>query len=126
MNNPAQAIEIYEGLRRAIDVLESTDFKPEKPVEIKPKAGTGIGANEAPRGIVFHKYKYDKNGSTTFVNITTPTTQNLPNLEEDIKNFLPSLLDKPKQEIQLEIEKMIRAYDPCISCATHFLEIIWE
>lgn len=126
MNNPAQAVEIYEGLRRAIDLLESTDFKPENPIEIKPKAGTGIGANEAPRGIVFHKYKYNKDGFTDFINITTPTTQNLPNLEEDIKNFLPSLLDKPKQEIQLEIEKLIRAYDPCISCATHFLEIIWE
>lgn len=126
MNNPAQAVEMWEGLKRVVDVLESTDFKPEKPVEIKTKAGEGIGANEAPRGIVFHKYKYDSKGFTNFVNITTPTTQNLQNLEEDIKNFLPSLLDKPKQEIQLEIEKLIRAYDPCISCAAHFLEIIWE
>jgi len=126
MNNAAQAVEIYEGLKKIIELIEGNEFKPEKPVEIKPKAGTGIGANEAPRGIVFHKYKYDKNGFTNFVNITTPTTQNLQNLEEDIKNFLPSLLDKPKQEIQLEIEKLIRAYDPCISCAAHFLEIIWE
>ena len=126
MNNPAQAVEIYEGIRRVIDALESTSFKPENPVEIKPKAGEGVGANEAPRGIVFHKYKYDKSGLTTFINITTPTTQNLQNLEDDIKHFLPSLLDKPKEVIQLEIEKLIRAYDPCISCATHFLEIIWE
>jgi len=126
MNNPAQAIEIYEGIRRVIDVLENTEFKPEKPIAIKTKAGTGIGASEAPRGIVFHKYMYDKDGFTTFINITTPTTQNLQNLEDDIKHFLPSLLDKPKPEIQLEIEKLIRAYDPCISCATHFLEIVWE
>jgi len=126
MNNPAQAVEIFEGTKRIIDVLESTDFKQEKPVEIKPKNGVGIAANEAPRGILFHKYKYNSKGNTTFINITTPTTQNLPNLEEDIKNFLPSILNKSKKEIQLEIEKLIRAYDPCISCATHFLDIIWE
>lgn len=126
MNNPAQAVEIFEGTKRIIDVLEATDFHDEKPVVIKPKAGTGIAANEAPRGILFHKYTYDNSGNTSFVNITTPTTQNLPNLEEDIKNFLPTILNKSKQEIQLEIEKLIRAYDPCISCATHFLQIIWE
>lgn len=126
MNNPAQAVEIFEGTKRIIEVLEATDFHDEKPVEFRPKQGIGIGANEAPRGIVFHKYKYNNKGNTTFINITTPTTQNLPNLEEDIKNFLPTILQKSKQEIQLEIEKLIRAYDPCISCATHFLDIIWE
>ncbi|MBD3361986.1 hypothetical protein GF358_04320, partial [Candidatus Woesearchaeota archaeon] len=125
MNNPAQAVEIFEGTKRVIDILESTDFSDEKPVEIKPKSGTGIAALEAPRGILFHKYKYNKKGITTFINLTTPTTQNLANLEEDIKNFLPTILNKPKKEIQLEIEKLIRAYDPCISCATHFLDIVW-
>jgi len=126
MNNPAQAIEIFEGTRRVIDVLESSDFEKQEPERIAPRQGTGVAAFQAPRGILFHKYKYDKKGNTSFVNITTPTTQNLPNLEEDIKNFLPSLLNKPKQEIQLEIEKLIRAYDPCISCATHFLDVVWE
>lgn len=128
MNNPAQAIEILEGIHRAIEIIEANDFKPEEPPKITPKQGIGIGALEAPRGIVFHKYNYAKDGYTTFVNITTPTTQNLPNLEEDIKTFLPALLEKNlnKEQLQLEIEKLIRAYDPCISCATHFLKIIWE
>lgn len=126
MNNPAQAVEIFEGTKRIIEVLESTDFKDEKPIAVKPKQGTGVAANQAPRGIVFHKYKYNSKGMTNFINITTPTTQNLPNLEEDIKNFLPTILSKSKTEIKLEIEKLIRAYDPCISCATHFLDIIWE
>ena len=126
MNNPAQAIEILEGMSRCIEIIETTDFKDEKPPLFKPKASTGVGANEAPRGILFHKYSFDAKGNSTFVNITTPTTQNLPNLEDDIRHFLPSLLDKPKEVIQLEIEKLIRAYDPCISCATHFLEIVWE
>ncbi|MEM4264085.1 MAG: nickel-dependent hydrogenase large subunit, partial [Candidatus Woesearchaeota archaeon] len=109
-----------------IEIIETTDFKNETPPVCKPKASTGVGANEAPRGILFHKYSFDAKGNSTFVNITTPTTQNLPNLEDDIRHFLPSLLDKPKEVIQLEIEKLIRAYDPCISCATHFLEIVWE
>lgn len=126
MNNPAQAVEIFEGTKRIIDLLEANEFTDEKPIEIKPQEGTGIAALEAPRGILFHKYKYNSKGITEFINITTPTTQNLANLEEDIKNFLPSILNKSKQEIQLEIEKLIRAYDPCISCATHFLEIVWE
>jgi len=126
MNNPAQAVEVFEGVSQVIDILESTDFHDEKPVNVKPKAGTGIAASEAPRGIVFHKYRYNKSGVTDFINITTPTTQNLPNLEEDIKNFLPSILNKPKEKMQLEIEKLIRAYDPCISCATHFLKIIFD
>jgi coenzyme F420-reducing hydrogenase alpha subunit len=126
MNNPAQAVEIFEGTKRIIEILEGTDFKDEKPIEVKPKQGTGVAASSAPRGIVFHKYKYNSKGMTNFINITTPTTQNLPNLEEDIKKFLPTILNKSKTEIQLEIEKLIRAYDPCISCATHFLDIIWE
>ncbi len=126
MNNPAQAIEIFEGITRIIDILESTEFHNEKPVDFKPRAGTGIAASEAPRGMVFHKYKYDNKGMTNFINITTPTTQNIPNLEEDIKNFLPSVLNLPKEKLQLEVEKLIRAYDPCISCATHFLKIIFD
>ncbi len=128
MNNLAQAIELYEGVSRSIQILESLKLKDEKPVEIKPKKGIGIAAAEAPRGILFHKYEIDENGFCKSCNITTPTTQNLQNIEENIKAFLPTLLEKglEKEQISLEIEKLIRAYDPCISCATHFLKIEWE
>ncbi len=126
MNNPAQAIEIYEGIRRCIDILENLRLKQEKPVQIKLKACSGVGATEAPRGILFHKYSFDKDGYCTYANITTPTSQNLLTLQEAIKLFLPTVLEKNELQIKLDIEKLIRAYDPCISCSTHFLELNLE
>lgn len=126
MNNIAQAIEIYEGILRAINILENLQLKQEEPTKIVPRASTGIGATEAPRGILFHKYMFDKSGVCTFANITTPTSQNLLNLQEAIKLRLPAILDKSEDEIKCEIEKLIRAYDPCISCSTHFLEMKLE
>jgi coenzyme F420-reducing hydrogenase alpha subunit len=126
MNNIAQAIEVHEGVRRSIEILENLKLKQESPKPITPKASIGVGASEAPRGILFHKYKFDKDGKCTYANITTPTSQNLLNLQESIKIYLPTILDKSKDEIKLELEKLIRAYDPCISCSTHFLELDLE
>jgi len=125
-NNLAQAIEIYEGFSRAEEILKNLKIKDEKPVKAKPRKAVGFGAVEAPRGTLFHKYTFDSKGCVTKVNITTPTSQNLENLEENIKTLLPSLLDKSQDEIVAAIEELIRAYDPCISCSTHFLDIIWE
>lgn len=121
-NNIAQAFEIYEGIEQAIKLLENIKIKQENPVQIIPKESEGIGALEAPRGILFHKYKFNKQGICKFANITTPTTQNLPHIEEAIREYLPSLLNLEEPQIKLEIEKIIRAYDPCISCSTHFLD----
>ncbi len=126
MNNIAQAIEIYEGVVRSIEILKNLRLKKEVPKKIISKAGVGVAATEAPRGILFHKYKFDKNGYCTYANITTPTSQNLLNLQEAIKLRLPSILDKSEKEIKCEIEKLIRSYDPCISCSTHFLEMKLE
>ncbi len=125
-NNIAQAIELYEGITQAIKILKNLKLKNEKIKEIKLKACEGIGALEAPRGILFHKYKFNKKGICKFANITTPTTQNLPHLEQAIKEYLPCILDKSEEEIKLQIEKLIRAYDPCISCSTHFLDFKLE
>lgn len=128
MNIPAQAIEMLEGINRCIVVLSNIDMKPEMPVElsIKPCACEGIAACEAPRGILFHHYRFDEKGYCTFADITTPTTQNLKHIEDAIKAYLPSILGRSPDEIKLEIEKTIRAYDPCISCSTHFLDLEWE
>ena len=96
----------------------------EKLPEIKIQNSTGVSATEAPRGILFHKYKF-KDGKCTFANITTPTTQNLQNIEDGLKIYVTQLLKQGIEEtkLKLEIEKLIRAYDPCISCSTHFLEL---
>ena len=124
MNVPAQAIEIYEGIEQAINILQSLKLKEEDLPEIKVTSSTGISATEAPRGILFHKYSF-KDGKCTFANITTPTTQNLQNIEDALKLYITQLLkqDIEEQPLKLEIEKLIRAYDPCISCSTHFLEL---
>ena len=128
MNNLAQAIEIYEGIVRCIDILECNKFKQEPRPKIKPRKATGIGASEAPRGMLFHTYKFDINGCCTFADITTPTSQNLQTMEEAIKEYIDLMLNKktPKDKIKHEIQKLIRAYDPCMSCSTHFLELKWE
>lgn len=126
MNNIAQAVEILEGVNRSIEILENLKLEPEEPAPVDPKQAVGIGAIEAPRGILFHKYCFDSKGYCTSANITTPTSQNLQNIEDNIKIFLPIILHKKKENIQLDVEKLIRSYDPCISCSTHFLKIVWD
>jgi len=128
MNIPAQALEMLEGINRSIVLLSDLDLSQESCVEncVKPCACEGVAACEAPRGILFHKYKFDEDGFCTYADITTPTTQNLQHLEEAIKELVDMILDKSPDDIKLEIEKLIRAYDPCISCSTHFLQLEWE
>jgi coenzyme F420-reducing hydrogenase alpha subunit len=128
MNVPAQAIEILEGISRCIVILSNLEIKPEQPKEfsVVPCNCDAISACEAPRGILFHRYAFDGKGYCTIADITTPTTQNLQYMEETIRAYLQSILDKNPVEIKQEIEKLIRAFDPCISCSTHFLEMEWE
>ncbi len=122
----AQAIELVHWTNRAIQMLNEIDFNFEGLPEVHPKAGRGVGMVEAPRGMVLHDYTFDDKGICTECNIIAPTTQFLRNLEEDIKEYLPSILHLEKDQIVLEIEKLIRAYDPCFSCGTHFLDVTWE
>jgi len=124
-NNIAQAIELVYLNKKIIKMLKDFDFKDEEMKEVKFKDGHGISAVEAPRGVLFHEYKI-KNGIVEYANIITPTVQNLRRIEEDIKAYVEELLDKPQDKIVLEIEKLIRAYDPCFSCSSHFLEVKWE
>ena len=124
VNNFAQALEIVHWIDRSVEIIEKWEFKKEYPQEIKPKAERGVAATEAPRGILFHDYEFDSKGFVKKCNIITPTCQFLRNLEEDIKEYVSqNLIDKPEKELKLEIEKLIRAYDPCFSCSTHFLEL---
>ena len=91
------------------------------------KKGRGVAAIEVPRGILFHEYELDDKGIITKANIITPTAQNLKNIEDNIRNFIPTVLHlKDENKINLEIEKLIRSYDPCFSCSTHFLKVKWD
>lgn len=121
-----QAIELVHWVEHAKDLLEKTEFFNEQPIEFETKKSIGIAATEVPRGILYHHYEFDKAGKVTKCNIITPTVQNLKTMEKDIKEFVPSLLHKKKDEIIMDIEKLIRAYDPCFSCSTHFLKVNWK
>lgn len=126
LNNLAQAIELVHAVDHTIEICKRLKIKPEKPSQISLKAGVGVGAIEAPRGILFHEYTLDNEGTIVSANIITPTAQNLLSMQEDIRSFVHGIAHKSKDYIVLEIEKMIRNYDPCFSCATHFLEVNWK
>ena len=133
LNNLAQAFEILHWTERAIEILESHEFVPEEIVMPKlPLKGKkrGIGAIEVPRGILFHDYTFNEEGILEKAEIITPTVQNLADMEINVRTYLNEVLEKnpskPKEELTLEIEKMVRAFDPCFSCSTHFLQINWE
>ncbi|MEM5777063.1 MAG: nickel-dependent hydrogenase large subunit [Candidatus Aenigmatarchaeota archaeon] len=125
-NNLAQAIEILHSIDHSIEILESNDFKDESRPEIKIKRGKGIGVVEAPRGTLYHMIDLNSDGKIRYGNFVIPTAQNQIKMENDIKILVEQNLDRDKNEIQYEIEKLIRAYDPCMSCASHFLRIKWK
>lgn len=126
MINVAQIIEIgqvfYEG-RAVLDKLIELGPKPEEPPEVKPKAGRGVGVTEVPRGILFHDYLYDDEGKIIESNLVIPTGQNLANIEDDMRALVPQIIDQPKDVITLQLEMLVRAYDPCISCSVHLLNV---
>ncbi len=125
-NTMAQAIELVHAIDHAIQICSTITIKPEPIPKITPKAGRGVGAAEAPRGTLFHEYILDKNGVIKHCNIITPTAQNLLNIQEDIRAYVPRVLHKKQDAITLDVEKLIRAYDPCFSCSAHFLEVDWQ
>ncbi len=121
-NNAARAVELMEIIDKSIGILENDSFKIED-FRSKPKAGKGYGATEAPRGTLFYHFDFDDTGKATFANIITPTAQNQIRMEEDMRGFLPLIADKPNTELAHLLQMLIRSFDPCNSCATHFMQI---
>ena len=129
MNNIAQLVEIVHSVEdsiKLIDELECAGLKTQTEYK-KPfsqiKAGRGVGAVEVPRGILYHDYTYNDKGTCTKANCIIPTNQNHANIELDMKALLPQILDKSNKEIELNLEMLVRAYDPCISCSTHYVKV---
>jgi coenzyme F420-reducing hydrogenase alpha subunit len=131
-NNLAQAIEILHSIDRSIEILENLKIKNIPADKLKTtKACEGVGVLEAPRGTLYHYVAINKKGIITNAEVVVPTAQNQINIENDIRALVQEYLDKDgdkldKDFVKMEIEKLIRAYDPCMSCATHFLEINWK
>ncbi len=125
-NNLAQAIEILQCVDDALDILKNLQIVEEKPVRQPAVAGTGVGVVEAPRGILYHMAKVDDKGMIVDYDVIVPTAQNQINIENDLKKYFTENLVKDKEILRLDAEKIIRAYDPCMSCATNFLKIDWS
>lgn len=122
----AQAIEVLHCIDLSIDTLKDLKIKEEKVIQAKPKAGIGVGVIEAPRGTLYHKVELDREGIVADSNVIVPTSQNQINIENDLKKMFEENLNKMSEdELKHEAEKIIRAYDPCMSCATNFLDLKW-
>ena len=121
MNNICQAIELVDAAERCAllcrEIAEDTSSVAPEPV--KPCAGVGRGATEAPRGTLYHTLEYDEQGRVVAGDVITPTAQNLANLEADMRRFAPTVVGKPREEFIADVERLVRAYDPCLSCAVH-------
>jgi sulfhydrogenase subunit alpha len=121
----AQVVEtahVVEDSINLIDNILTKGIKEEYP-KIKVKAGRGIGAVEAPRGVLFHDYTFDENGNCLKANCIIPTNQNHNNIQKDMEALAPTLLNEPEDKIKLTLEMLVRAYDPCVSCSTHMLNV---
>lgn len=120
----ARAVEIHYALLEAVRILEQYR-SPESPaVAVTPRAGTGYGCTEAPRGTLWHRYELDDKGDVMAATIVPPTSQNQARIEEDLRLALEAYgLGRPDEELRRFSETIIRNYDPCISCATHFLRL---
>ncbi len=121
----ARAVELHFALSEAARLLRAYRLpEGEAGVTATPKAGTGFGCTEAPRGILWHRYEMDAAGKVVKATIIPPTSQNQPRIEEDLRTSLEAFgLDRTDDELRLHAEMVIRNYDPCISCATHFLRL---
>jgi len=126
-NNTAQAVEIVQCIDQAIELLTTREYKPEAPVRVPPRAGVGVGVVEAPRGTLYHLVETDAKGTCVRGEVMVPTNQNQVNMEADIGGIVQAMLpDTDEPKILHEIEKLVRAYDPCMSCAAHFLKLKME
>jgi len=125
LNTVAQVVEIVHCVEDAIQLIDQLlerGVKWEEPAPPTRLTGEGAGSCEAPRGTLFHNYEI-KDGYVTGANCIIPTGQNLANIEADMRTLVPAILDRSQADITQQLEMLVRAYDPCISCSTHMLEV---
>jgi coenzyme F420-reducing hydrogenase alpha subunit len=125
-NTAAQVVEIVHSVEEAIkvcDELIARGIQQETPYQFAGKGGAGVGSCEVPRGILFHNYEIGDDGNVVNANCIIPTGQNLANIEADMRALVPQIIDQGEQKVTLAMEMLVRAYDPCISCSVHFLEV---
>ena len=125
MNSVAQVVECFHVVVESLKILDEfleDGITAEDPT-VNPRAGVGVGCMEAPRGILFHKYEFDAKMRCVAADICIPTNQNHANIQKDLESLVPQIIDEDRSIIRQKMEMLVRAYDPCISCSTHFLNI---
>lgn len=126
LNTAAQVVEMVHSVEDGIQLIDELlvrGIHPELLPAFPGKGGDGTGSCEVPRGILFHNYQIGDDGLVAGANCIIPTGQNLANIEADMRKLVPEVLDRPQDEIRLLLEMLVRAYDPCISCSVHFLDV---
>ena len=119
----ARVVETGVAIDECIRLIEGYR-QPDTPhADVRPTAGRGAWVTEAPRGILYHRYDVAADGTILSARIVPPTSQNLRHMEADLRQFIPGVLDEPDEELVRLCEMVVRNYDPCISCATHFLRL---
>ncbi len=121
-----RAVELVEACDEALSLIERYEEPDAPAVEVVPRRGTGHGATEAPRGLLYHRYEIDEAGTILDAQIVPPTSQNQLAIEEDLRAVVAAAIELDDEALTLRCEQTIRNHDPCISCATHFLELTVE
>jgi coenzyme F420-reducing hydrogenase alpha subunit len=119
----ARAVETVFACDEALRIIQSYRRPPTPRLDLPTRGGTGWAITEAPRGILYHRYRFGEDGLIEHARIVPPTSQNQKRIEDDLLSFAAQISDRPLEEITLRCEQAIRNYDPCISCATHFLKL---
>jgi coenzyme F420-reducing hydrogenase alpha subunit len=119
----ARSLEVLLAVDEALRIINAYDPPTKPAVDFQPRAGTGQAITEAPRGILYQRYETDPAGIIRHATIIPPTSQNQLQMEHDLARIAPQLVSLPDEEAALRAEHVIRNYDPCISCATHFLKL---
>jgi len=118
-----RALEIAYACEEALHLISEYTPPAESAIEIVPREARGFGCTEAPRGICWHRYDFEVDGTVATARIVPPTSQNQPSIEADLAAVASPLIEEPDEVIRSRCEQAIRNYDPCISCATHFLRL---
>jgi sulfhydrogenase subunit alpha len=119
----ARGLELIHAFEETLEILKA--YRPIRTprVAYEHHAGEGCAATEAPRGLLYHRYAVDERGLITFAKIVPPTSQNQGQIEDDLRAFVPGVSDADDAALALHCEHLVRNYDPCISCSTHFLKL---
>jgi coenzyme F420-reducing hydrogenase alpha subunit len=118
-----RSVDVLQAFDEALSIIDNYD-PPDRPaVEVVPRHAVGHGASEAPRGMLYHRYEIDEQGTILDAKIVPPTSQNQASVEQDLRAVVERNVDRSDDQLRHVLEQAIRNYDPCISCSTHFLDL---